>query len=58
MALYEKTQILQSFTQVAHQRRNEYNGQFVSFVEMNIMTIKISQNDYYDQSQERYKWLW
>ena len=41
--------------QVVHQRRNEYNSQFVFFVEMNIMIIKerplnISQNDNYDQS--------
>ena len=41
--------------QVANLRRNEYNSQFVFFVEMNILVIKerpfkISQNGHYDQS--------
>ena len=40
--------------QVVHLRKNEYNNQFVFFVEMNKIVIKetplkISQNDYYDQ---------
>ena len=42
--------------QVVHLRRNEYNSQFVFFVEMNIMAITersliISKNDNYDQLQ-------
>ena len=44
--------------QDVHLRKNEYNGQVIFFIEMNIMVnkktpFKISQNDHYNQLQDR-----